>query len=119
MFFVTRAVFSRAGEDQHAFRIFSTNLVEVLTGFSMADLYPSIKLLDSMSGLRKKLEEMIKESDRMLDPIIEEHASKKRQGEAEEDLVDVLLRFQKENDNANMSFSLTTNNIKSVILVRC
>ncbi|KAJ8428828.1 hypothetical protein Cgig2_005893 [Carnegiea gigantea] len=112
----SRVVLGQEGEDQHAFRIFSTNLVDVLSGFSMADLYPSFKLLDSMSGLRKKLEEMIKESDRMLDPMIEEHILNKRQGKAEEDLVDVLLRFQKEDDRTNMSFSLTTNNIKSVIL---
>ncbi|KAJ8429248.1 hypothetical protein Cgig2_026284 [Carnegiea gigantea] len=107
---------SREGEDQDAFRVFLSNLLDALAGFSMADLYPSIKLLESLSGFRKKLQEMIKESDRMLDPIIEEHIFNKRQGKAEEDLVDVLLRFQKENESANMSFSLTTNNIKSVIL---
>ncbi|KAJ8429241.1 hypothetical protein Cgig2_026277 [Carnegiea gigantea] len=112
----SRIVFSREGEDQDAFRVFLSNLVDALAGFSIADLYPSIKLLESMSGFRKKLQEMIKESDRMLDPIIKDHLSKKRQGKAEEDLVDVLLRFQKENESTNMPFSLTTNNIKSVIL---
>lgn len=114
----SRVVFSREGEGQRAFRVFLTNLSNVVSGFSIAELYPSIKLLNSMSGLRRKLEKMVKESDRMLDPIIDEHISKKRQGRAEEDLVDVLLKFHKDNleDNTNSSFSLTTENIKAIIL---
>ena len=63
---------------------------------------------------------MVKESDRILDPIIDEHFSKKKQGRPEEDLVDVLLKFHKDTlqDDTNSSFSLTTENIKAIILVR-
>lgn len=122
MFNITsRTVFGQKGEEQEAFRVFLTDLVDVLAGFSLADLYPSIKLLDSMSGLRRKLEEMIKSSDRMLHPIIEEHLSKKKREASitDEDLVDVLMKFHNDspNDDSNhLPFSLTINNIKSVIL---
>ncbi|KAJ8429252.1 hypothetical protein Cgig2_026288 [Carnegiea gigantea] len=61
--------------------------------------------------------EMVVESDRMLDPIIEEHISKKTEATTE-DLVDVLLKFQKDelDDDTSRPFSLTRNNIKAIIL---
>ncbi|KAJ8429251.1 hypothetical protein Cgig2_026287 [Carnegiea gigantea] len=110
--------------------MFLTKLSNGLSGFSIAELYPSIKLLDSMMhftiplmpphsqhGLRRKLMEMVVESDRMLDPIIEEHISKKTEATTE-DLVDVLLKFQKDelDDDTSRPFSLTRNNIKAIIL---
>ena len=102
--------------------MFLTNLLDALFGFYIVDLYPSIKWLDSVSGLGRKLKEMVKDSDRMLDPIIEEHILKKRQGKTGEGLVDVLLKFHKDNleddTDHDHSLSLTVNSIKAIILVR-
>ncbi|MBA0792288.1 hypothetical protein Gohar_016799, partial [Gossypium harknessii] len=65
--------------------------VEALGGFSITDLFPSIKLLPMISGMRAKLE-----SDDETD-----------------DLLDVLLNLQ---DHGGLEFPLTTDNIKAVIL---
>lgn len=92
---------------------------KVFSGFSIADLYPSIKFLHSIGGMKKTIKEMVEESNRILDPIIQEHKSNmKQQGNVDhqEDLVDVLLKFHKE-DPHNTDFSLTNNNIKAIILV--
>ncbi|KAJ8429237.1 hypothetical protein Cgig2_026273 [Carnegiea gigantea] len=103
----SRIVFSHEGEDQDAFRVFLSNLLDALAGFSIADLYPSIKLLESISGFRKKLQEMIKESDRMLDPIIEEHIYKKRQGKTEEDLVDEIFAAGSETSFSTLEWAMS------------
>ena len=70
--------------------------------------------------MKKKLKELVQESNKILDPIIDEHKSKKRdQGKVEEDLVDVLLNFHKDNVANSHNLCLSTDNIKAVVLVSC
>jgi hypothetical protein len=69
--------------------------------------------------LRPKLEKFQKQTDQILENIINEHKEEKYtkakhdQGEVE-DLVDVLLNYEDGNDQ---DFSLTKDNIKAIILV--
>lgn len=79
-------------------------------------MFPSVKLLEVISGMKPKIEKLHSESDRMLEDIIQGHKKAKegREAEEEEDLVDVLLKVQKQGD---LEFPLTTDNIKAVILV--
>ncbi|KAL2940509.1 Cytochrome P450 71D10 [Bienertia sinuspersici] len=109
-----RATFGTKGKEQAALRAFTAGVTETCTGFCPADVYPSIKLLKTLS--KGKFQKFTKESDRILDPIIAQHQSKKKQGKEEEDLVDVLLKHHKDNVGNPNDFSLTTNNIKGVIL---
>ncbi|TYG82575.1 hypothetical protein ES288_D01G100100v1 [Gossypium darwinii] len=91
--------------------------VEALGGFSITDLFPSIKLLPMISGMRAKLERCHHDLDMMLESIIEEHrASNANLGNSDDetdDLLDVLLNLQ---DHGGLEFPLTTDNIKAVIL---
>ncbi|KAK4267995.1 hypothetical protein QN277_024704 [Acacia crassicarpa] len=89
--------------------------VQLTGGLSIPDLYPSLEFLRLINGTKTKAEKVHKEIDGMLNTIINDHLEKKvgDAGEAEEDLVDVLLRIQKEN---NLEVPLTLNNIKAVIL---
>ncbi|KAH1121209.1 hypothetical protein J1N35_004369, partial [Gossypium stocksii] len=91
--------------------------VEALGGSSITDLFPSIKLLPMISGMRAKLERFHHDLDMMLESIIEEHrASNANLGNSDDetdDLLDVLLNLQ---DHGGLEFPLTTDNIKAVIL---
>ncbi|MBA0848911.1 hypothetical protein Goshw_008628, partial [Gossypium schwendimanii] len=91
--------------------------MESLAGFSIAYLFPSIKLLHLISGMRAKLERFHYDLDSMLESIIEEHrasnANLKNSDDETDDLLDVLLNLQ---DHGGLEFPLTTNNIKAVIL---
>ncbi|KAI5334247.1 hypothetical protein L3X38_024380 [Prunus dulcis] len=85
----------------------------------LADVFPSVKLLNLIGGIRPKLERLHKETDRIMENIIKEHkkdraTSESGEGKAEEDLVDVLLKFHERGNG--FEFSLTTDNIKAVIL---
>ncbi|KAG8502828.1 hypothetical protein CXB51_000471 [Gossypium anomalum] len=91
--------------------------IDALGGFSITDLFPSVKFLPMISGMKAKLERFHHDLDVMLKSIIEERrASNTNLGNSDDetdDLLDVLLNLQ---DHGGLEFPLTTDNIKDVIL---
>ncbi|KDP39257.1 hypothetical protein JCGZ_01014 [Jatropha curcas] len=113
-----RATFGEKCEDQEEFIPIVEEITEVAGGFSLADLFPSVKFLHSISGMRSRLIRLQKEADRVIGNIIDDHRAKNKTGKVggegqDDDLVDVLLRLQ---EHGNLEFPLTTDNIKAVIL---
>ncbi|XP_059298186.1 premnaspirodiene oxygenase-like isoform X1 [Lycium ferocissimum] len=80
--------------------------------FDLADLFPSVKIIHLMSGLKYKLRKMHDEVDVLLEEIINEHEFQNK-GPTEEFIVDVLLRLQKSQD---FSIPITRDNIKAIII---
>ncbi|CAI0427509.1 unnamed protein product [Linum tenue] len=79
-------------------------ILQALGGFSVGDIFPSNRLLRLISGTERHLKKLHQEADVILQGIIDEHVSRRRNretehldkavatgGEEEEDLVDVLL----------------------------
>ncbi|XP_059669713.1 desmethyl-deoxy-podophyllotoxin synthase-like [Cornus florida] len=93
--------------------------LEIAAGLTFADLFPSVKMLAVITGLRPRAEKVHRKLDMILTTVIEEHkarqmAKQTSDGEADhEDLVDVLLKVQEE---GNLEIPLTMTNIQSVIL---
>ncbi|KAL2347888.1 hypothetical protein Fmac_001888 [Flemingia macrophylla] len=117
---ISRAAFGMECKNKEEFISLVKEAVTLAAGFNIADLFPSAKWLQLVTGLRPKLERLHRQMDRILGDIIDEHKgakSKTKDGncEAEEDLVDVLLRFQDGNDRGQ-DICLTINNIKAIIL---
>ncbi|PQM33656.1 cytochrome P450 71D11-like [Prunus yedoensis var. nudiflora] len=115
----SRAAFGKKNKDHEKFIYAVKESIKVAAGFDLADVFPSVKLLNLIGGIRPKLERLHKETDRIMENIIKEHkkdraTSESGEGKAEEDLVDVLLKFQERGNG--FEFSLTTDNIKAVIL---
>ncbi|ONI13684.1 hypothetical protein PRUPE_4G237900 [Prunus persica] len=116
--FTSRVAFGKKTKDHEKFIYVVKEAVKTLSGFGLADVFPSVSLLQLLSGLRPKLERLHKEADRIMENIIKEHqrdmvTTKSVEGEAEEDLVDALLKFHEH--GSGLEFSLTTDNIKAVI----
>ncbi|CAN0908575.1 Premnaspirodiene oxygenase [Linum grandiflorum] len=114
----SRTALGKARERDDGFLNMVGELSDVLGGFKVSDLFPSFKFLPLLTGYKAKLVRMHKKLDLILDDIINEHKVKRsdheRQGDdVDEDLVDVLLNRQK---NGTEQFSLTTENIKAVIV---
>lgn len=112
----SRAAFGKRCKDEKAFIPIVKEISKVAAGFSLSDLYPSVKVFQLISGMRNTLEKLHQRIDRILETIIEEHKKKKNGvmiSNAEEDLVDVLLRLQNSGD---LDHPLTDGNIKAVIL---
>lgn len=98
-------------------------MVESGSGFDVSDLYPSVKLLQMVSGLKRRLTKLHTEIDGILDEIIRDHrvaraaaaSDHHRNNKHEDDLLDVLLNYQ--DDGLEIPF--TDDNIKSVLVVSC
>ncbi|QCD78193.1 Cytochrome P450 [Vigna unguiculata] len=105
--------FGGKSNDQEAFIAVMKDVLKVVAGFSLADLYP-IKVLPVLTGLRSRVEKLHQEVDRILEKIVRDHRVTKETNEKEgEDLVDVLLKLQKQN---NLEHPLSDNVIKATIL---
>ncbi|KAK0600319.1 hypothetical protein LWI29_013772 [Acer saccharum] len=114
----SRAAFGQRCEDREAFLHAIQKTIELVGGFSVADLFPSVKFLEVLSGMRSKLLRHREEMDKILEKIIDEHraASKAAMEKTSEDeadcLLDVLLDLQ---DQGDLELPLTRDNINAVI----
>ncbi|XP_054814376.1 cytochrome P450 71D10-like [Prosopis cineraria] len=117
-FVTARAAFG--AKTKNVGEILSTmqRVLEVMSGFSVADLYPAVKILQVITGVRFKIERVNREIDMMVRNIINDHIEKNNNPDGqvgktiEDDLIDVLLRIQKEND---LEIPLSEENIKAII----
>ncbi|KAE9461589.1 hypothetical protein C3L33_06498, partial [Rhododendron williamsianum] len=116
-----RAAFGKRYEDKDVLIPLIKESIELLGGFDVCDLFPSLKVLQFLSGMRSKLVRLHRKMDQILENIINEHeenlkSSKGRYGEVgEENLVDVLLRLKQ---RGGLQFPITNNNIKAIIQIR-
>lgn len=113
-----RTAFGGRCKDNEAFIPVVQKIMELVGGFSVADLFPSYKLVEVLSGMRSQVTKLHREEDRILSSIIDEHRASRKMGKTGEDevedLVDVLLNVQGDADHKS---SLTTDNMKAVIMV--
>ncbi|CAM0948983.1 unnamed protein product [Alopecurus aequalis] len=89
--------------------------VKLVAGFNLSDLFPSSRLASFISGTARLAEETHRKSFELMEYAIKQH-EEGRDGAAVgggEDLVDVLLRIQKE---GGLEVPLTMGVIKAVIL---
>jgi hypothetical protein len=90
--------------------------LKLSAGFNPADLWPSSRLAVRFSGAVRRAKECRDAVYGILDGIIQEHLERMDSGGGhDEDLIDVLLRIQKE---GGLQFPLDMDAIKSVIFVR-
>ncbi|CAI9088253.1 OLC1v1022534C1 [Oldenlandia corymbosa var. corymbosa] len=117
----TRVAFGKKNSEREAFISTVHEFLQLASGFSFDDIYPSMKLLHVFSGVKSKLNSLHKKADRILNNIIKDHKSgfaantgnNNHPDQAHRDLVDVLLKYH---DDENLDFSLTNDNIKAVLL---
>ncbi|KAK2378035.1 cytochrome P450 71D10 [Trifolium repens] len=110
---VARACFGKRNKHQQEFLSAIDETVSLLGGFCIADLYPSIKILERVNWAKTKIEKVHREIDMILQDIIDEHKSIHKEANKDEDLVDVLLKIQQESDNS--LHPLTDDNLKPII----
>ncbi|PIA27450.1 hypothetical protein AQUCO_07700011v1 [Aquilegia coerulea] len=114
-----RATFGKTCKDKQApFISVIKEVIRLASGFDIADLFPSLKFMEVISGTKPKIERMHQKVDKMLNDIIKEHKQNRMarlaRGEAEEELVlDVLLRLL---EGRELDIPITMDNVKAVTL---
>uniref|UniRef100_A0A7N2MP31 Cytochrome P450 71A1 n=1 Tax=Quercus lobata TaxID=97700 RepID=A0A7N2MP31_QUELO len=86
---------------------------DLLGGLCIADFFPWMGWwLSKFNGLETRLEKNFRELDEIYDKVIEEHLDPRRPEPEHENLVDVLLRVQKD---SNQAIALSSDHIKGVL----
>ncbi|KAK6778657.1 hypothetical protein RDI58_025375 [Solanum bulbocastanum] len=114
-----KAAFGELLKDQEKFVGILRELMEVASGFNLADIFPSIKILRVLSGLKSRILKVHKNVAVIVEDVINEHkkniaSGKKGNGAfGGEDLVDVLLRLK---ESGELKIPITNDNIKAIII---
>ncbi|KAL5077389.1 hypothetical protein RYX36_016373, partial [Vicia faba] len=113
----SRTAFGAEIEGKEKYRKLMKDVSKMAGGFSVADLFPSIGILQVLTGLRKKIDKLHSEMDVILENVVRSHREKnletRDEEETGEDLVDVLLKLQK---HSHLEHPLTDTVIKATIL---
>ncbi|GAB4849064.1 hypothetical protein Ancab_040151 [Ancistrocladus abbreviatus] len=111
MAIATRAAFGKRSKDEEAIDSFIKEATRIGSGFCIADMFPSSKLLYSITGMRHKAEKLVQITDSILEKIIIDHklGNVNKQEGGDEDFVDVLLEVQS-------TYNLSIDSIKAVVL---
>ncbi|KAH6778587.1 hypothetical protein C2S51_009899 [Perilla frutescens var. frutescens] len=111
---VSRATFGEKSKQHDALLSILKRVIELAAGFDIAELFPSVKLLQAVSRLRRRVRVLHREVDRILEDVIHQHrVNAVSSAEHEhEDLLDVLLKYQED----GLELPLTTDNIKAVLV---
>ncbi|KAJ4838532.1 hypothetical protein Tsubulata_048193 [Turnera subulata] len=107
--------YSSGGDfDKRGFQKMLDEYQELLGGFSLGDYFPSLELVQTLTGMKARLQHTFKKFDEFFDEIIEEHLNSERKPDDFMDLVAVLLDLQK---NGSYDMPLTMANVKAIMLV--
>ncbi|XP_028799673.1 cytochrome P450 71D10-like [Neltuma alba] len=111
---VARAAFGKKTKNVEAILPTIEHTIQLISGLNVIDFYPSLGFLSVITGIKATMIRLQAETDRIFQNIITDHEEKNLGNHAgeDEDLVDVLLRIQKEND---LEIPLSYDNIKGVI----
>ncbi|KAI0499035.1 hypothetical protein KFK09_019935 [Dendrobium nobile] len=114
---ITRAAFGKEFAQQERFLSTIKETFKYLSGFNVADLFPSLNFLSDISGLKTKMDRVHRVMDVILNEILQEHERKNAINEDgatdEEDVVDILLRLHKD---GGKDVPITMDSVKGVIL---
>ncbi|EEE56457.1 hypothetical protein OsJ_05658 [Oryza sativa Japonica Group] len=96
--------------------------IKITSGFSLGDLFPSSRLASFIGGTTRRAEANHRKNFELMECALKQHEEKRAAAAAaaagavedDEDIVDVLLRIQKE---GSLQVPLTMGNIKAVVLV--
>nr|CAD1817769.1 unnamed protein product [Ananas comosus var. bracteatus] len=107
---VCRATFGKIFKHQSRFLVLVKKCVELTSGFSPSDLFPSLRFLDVIT--MREITKVHRELDAIFDDTIRDRREKPRKTE-EEDLLDVLLKAREQKD---LEVPITHENVKAVML---
>ncbi|KAL5225186.1 hypothetical protein ABZP36_011825 [Zizania latifolia] len=109
------AIMGSRFKDRDTFLMMLERGLKLFAKHSLPDLFPSSRLAMLLSRMPHRMKQHRREVTAFMDGILKEHQDNRAAGDDDgdkEDLLDVLLRIQKEGD---LQFPLSTDSIKSVV----
>ncbi|XP_026394284.1 cytochrome P450 71B10-like [Papaver somniferum] len=88
--------------------------IDMLGGFTATDFFPGVGwIIDRLTGMHGRLEKSFHDLDTFYQKIIDEHLDPQRMISGHEDIIDVLLKLEKDRRS---SIRLTKDHIKAVLM---
>ncbi|XP_042011686.1 cytochrome P450 71A9-like [Salvia splendens] len=107
---VTRAAFGAAGGGGgKSFKEIFGETQRLAAGFNLADYFPGLGWVNRVNGVDKRIAENRRDLEGFFERVIGEHRDRMVEDSGEVDIIDVLLRVQKESE-------LTDDQLKAVLL---
>nr|XP_017240614.1 PREDICTED: psoralen synthase-like [Daucus carota subsp. sativus] len=100
--------------EENSFRELFQNIAQLIGYFSFSDYIPWLYWIDSLSGLKGRVEKAANEIDAFLEGVIRDHSSALSSGASSDDLLKTLLEIQKQDSDS--AFSIDNDSIKGIIL---
>ncbi|KAF0904991.1 hypothetical protein E2562_039332, partial [Oryza meyeriana var. granulata] len=108
-----RAIIGSRFKDRDKYLMMLERGLKLFARHTLPDLYPSSRLAIWLSRMPRRMMQHRREAFAFTDAIIQEHQENGAAGDGDkEDLLDVLLRIQREGD---LQFPLSTERIKTTV----
>nr|AKJ23346.1 CYP71AJ8 [Ammi majus] len=107
------AIITEGGRES-SFKELFQSIAQLIGYFSVGDYIPWLFWVDSLSGLKGRVEKASAEVDVFLEGVIRDHLIALENGASRDDLLYNLLEIQKQNNDS--AFSIDKDSIKGVIL---
>ncbi|XP_050276493.1 cytochrome P450 71B34-like [Quercus robur] len=109
--------FRGSGLDNERFQAMVDEAVSVIGSYNASEFFPFVGwIIDTFSGRFKRLERVFHELDTLFQQIIDLHLDPERTKPKHEDIIDVLLRIEREQVESGNAARFTKHNIKAVIM---
>ncbi|KAL8093868.1 psoralen synthase-like [Apium graveolens] len=103
------------GGEEKSFRELFQNIAQLLGQFSFGDYIPWLYWVDSLNGLKGRMEKAFNEADAFLEGVVRDHSIAMDNGYSSDDLLYSLLEIQKIQDT-NSPLYIDNESIKGLIL---
>ncbi|KAL0004374.1 hypothetical protein SO802_011935 [Lithocarpus litseifolius] len=112
--------FRGSGFDNERFQAVVHEVVSMIGSYNASEFFPFVGwIIDTLSGRLKRLERVFQELDTLFQQVIDLHLDPERTKPEHEDIIDVLLRIEREQEESGPSGDaarFTKHNIKAVLL---
>ncbi|CAH1421363.1 unnamed protein product [Lactuca virosa] len=113
---VCKCLFGNDCRQQDVLIELAEQVVALSSGYYVADLFPTLTFLSTISGMKSRLTKIHKSLDNIFDEIFEERRIRRQTvGPTEDDLIDVLFNIK---ERGGLRFRVTDNNIKAIFLAQ-
>ncbi|XP_075090361.1 premnaspirodiene oxygenase-like [Nicotiana tabacum] len=116
---ICRSALGKICGNQDKLIIFMREIISLAGGFSIADFFPTWKMIHDIDGSKSKLVKAHRKIDEILESVVNEHKQNRADGKkvngefGGEDLIDVLLRVR---ESGEVQIPITDDNIKSILI---
>ncbi|KAL3648721.1 hypothetical protein CASFOL_005124 [Castilleja foliolosa] len=109
---ICRVAFGKRFDEGRRFDRILEDIQSVIMEFFLADIFPSLILIDKLLGKVSRLEKVFEEMDSFYQDVIDEHLSPNRPESMDGDILDLLIRLR---DEGSSSVQIDWEHIKGVI----